>query len=79
MTVVEFGEGRAKITVDDDGQGFQPPVRSGDLVIMGKLGLAGMHERAQLLSGTLQIQSEPGEGTTVIVDIPIPPVPKDEG
>ena len=79
VTVVEFGEGRAKITVDDDGQGFEPPDRSGDLVVMGKLGLAGMHERAHLLDGTLQIQSEPGEGTTVTVDIPIPPVPKDEG
>ena len=78
VTVVEFGEGRAKITVDDDGQGFEPPDRSGDLVVMGKLGLAGMHERARLLSGTLQIQSEPGEGTTVTVDIPIPSVPKDE-
>jgi len=78
VTVVEFGEGRAKITVDDDGQGFEPPDGSGDLVVMGKLGLAGMHERARLLDGTLQIQSEPGEGTTVTVDIPIPSVPKDE-
>jgi two-component system sensor histidine kinase DegS len=76
--VVEFGAGRAKITVDDDGQGFEPPDRSGDLVVMGKLGLAGMHERARLLSGTLQIQSEPGAGTKVTVDIPIPSVPKDE-
>ena len=78
VTVVEFGAGRAKITVDDDGQGFEPPDGSGDLVVMGKLGMAGMHERARLLSGTLQIQSEPGAGTTVTVDIPIPSVPKDE-
>jgi two-component system sensor histidine kinase DegS len=77
VTVVEFGEGRAKIAVDDDGQGFRPPARSGDLVVTGKLGLAGMHERARLLGGTLQIQSEPGRGTTVTVDIPIPSGPKD--
>ncbi len=70
VTVVDFGEGRAKITVDDDGQGFKPPARTGDLVVTGKLGLAGMHERAQLLGGTLTVRSELGKGTTVAVDVP---------
>ncbi len=86
-TVVEFGEGRTRpeqsrrvrITVDDNGQGFELPDRTSDLAATGKLGLIGMHERARLLGGTLLIQSEPGGGSTVIVDIPIPPVAKDEG
>ena len=76
--VVEFGEGRVKISVDDNGQGFELPDRTGDLAATGKLGLIGMHERARLLGGTLLIQSEPGEGTTVIVDVPVPPVAKAE-
>jgi len=35
----------------------------------GKLGLAGMQERAQLLNGTVTVESEPGKGTRVIVDV----------
>jgi two-component system sensor histidine kinase DegS len=71
VTVVEFDEGRVKITVDDNGQGFELPGRTGDLATMGKLGLIGMHERAHLLDGTLTVRSEPGKGTTVTVDVPV--------
>jgi signal transduction histidine kinase len=69
-TVVAFGEGEVRITVQDNGRGFALPARTGDLVTTGKLGLAGMHERAQLLGGTLTVQSGWGEGTTVTVDVP---------
>ncbi len=78
VTTVEFGEGRVRITVDDNGQGFELPDRTGDLAATGKLGLIGMHERARLLGGTLLIQSEPDKGTKVMVDTPIPPVAKGE-
>jgi signal transduction histidine kinase len=71
ITVVEFGEDRVRITVEDNGQGFELPSRTGDLVAIGKLGLAGMHERAQLLGGTLTLQSSLDEGTTVTVDVPV--------
>jgi two-component system sensor histidine kinase DegS len=70
VITVEFGEGRARITVDDDGRGFELPGRTGDLAAMGKLGLVGMHERVQLLGGTLTVQSGLGEGTRVMVDVP---------
>ena len=79
VTTVEFGEGRVRITVDDNGQGFELPDRTGDLAATGKLGLIGMHERARLLDGTLLIESEPGRGTTVIADVAVPSVPTDEG
>jgi two-component system sensor histidine kinase DegS len=71
VTAVEFGEGRVRITVDDNGQGFELPGRTGDLATTGKLGLIGMHERAHLLDGTLTVHSEPGKGTTVTVDVPV--------
>jgi two-component system sensor histidine kinase DegS len=76
---MEFYTDRVRMTINDNGQGFRVPERTSDLVATGKLGLIGMYERARLLDGTLLIQSEPGEGTTVIVDAPIPPVPADEG
>jgi two-component system sensor histidine kinase DegS len=71
VMVVEFDEGRVRIMVEDDGQGFELPGRTGDLATTGKLGLIGMHERAHLLGGTLTVRSEPGKGTTVTVDVPV--------
>jgi two-component system sensor histidine kinase DegS len=67
---VEFGNEKIILTVKDNGKGFELPERIGDLASAGKLGLAGMQERAQLIGGTLTLQSKPGEGTTVIVEIP---------
>jgi len=69
--VVEFDEGRVRITVYDNGRGFELPGRTDDLATAGKLGLIGMHERAHLLGGTLTVRSEPGKGTTVTVDVPV--------
>jgi len=66
---VEGQSRRVRITVKDNGQGFELPGRTGDLAAMGKLGLVGMHERAQLLGGTLAVQTELGEGTTVAVEV----------
>ena len=44
----------------------------GDLPREGRLGLAGMEERARLLGGTLKVQAEPGRGTEVVVEAPLP-------
>ena len=35
------------------------------------LGLAGMRERVHLLDGTLEIESSPGRGTTLVVSVPL--------
>lgn len=57
--------------IEDDGQGFDAHA-----VLMSpheetKLGLHGMRERAELLGGQLQIESTPGQGSSVFVEIPI--------
>ena len=55
----------------DDGRGFDYEAL---LKTPGQelgLGLAGMHERAVLLDGTLDIHSVPGQGTTIEVSIPL--------
>jgi signal transduction histidine kinase len=59
------------MTVADDGKGFAPPKDISDLAVMGKLGLLGMYERARLLGGRFHIRSEPGQGTTVAVELPV--------
>ena len=69
---VGFHPDSLRVVVEDSGQGFNAPERIGDLVSSGKLGLLGMHERARLLDGTLQVHSEAGGGgTTIIADVPI--------
>jgi signal transduction histidine kinase len=61
--------GRVSLIVEDDGLGFdmkQPIERP------SRFGLVGMRERASLLGGTLDIESHPGRGTTVVARIPVP-------
>jgi DNA-binding CsgD family transcriptional regulator len=69
-TVVEFGDDSVRVSVQDDGQGFEMPARLSDLANLGRLGFVGMHERVQLLRGTLTVRSELGKGMTVIADVP---------
>ena len=67
---VEFTGDKTRITVTDDGKGFELPDKIGDLARTGKLGLTGMQERAQLVGGTLTVESRPGHGTSVTVELP---------
>ncbi len=68
---IEFGDGRTRVSITDNGVGFQQPESLGDLSRVGKLGLIGMQERVRLLGGSLTVQSDLGKGTTVIVDVPL--------
>jgi signal transduction histidine kinase len=53
--------------VEDDGVGFDPEkVRGSE-----HLGLLGLRERAEALGGTLTLESAPGAGATVVVEVPI--------
>jgi two-component system, NarL family, sensor histidine kinase DevS len=63
VDVVE-DERTVRITVRDDGAGFDPTV------VGGGFGLLGMRERVELFGGTLGITSAPGSGTTVSVVLP---------
>jgi PAS domain S-box-containing protein len=56
------------LVVEDDGIGFEADV---DMKDRG-FGLAGMRERAALVGGHVEIESAPGQGTTVLVRIDVP-------
>lgn len=71
MIKVLFRPSSVWLTIEDDGSGFDAPEQFVDLVTSGKLGLIGMHERAWILDGVLQIRSEPGKGTVVSVEAPV--------
>jgi signal transduction histidine kinase len=68
---VVFHRDRVQISIQDNGCGFDAPEQMSDLVSSGRLGLVGMYERTRTLRGTLTIQSEPDQGTVVIVDVPL--------
>jgi len=36
------------------------------------MGILGMEERVKRLGGTLRVESQPGKGTSVMADLPIP-------
>jgi signal transduction histidine kinase len=60
---------RLHVIIEDDGKGFDA-VALGEPVGRRGLGLLGMRERAAQLKGALQIDSAPGQGTRVVVDLP---------
>ncbi len=68
---VEFDESKTRITISDNGKGFKLPEKTGDLAKDGKLGLAGMQERARLVGGTLTVQSELGKGSSITIELPV--------
>jgi signal transduction histidine kinase len=59
-----------KLIVEDDGVGFDV-ARVTTSSPSEKLGLYGMRERALALGGTLTVESTPGMGTAIFVEIPL--------
>ncbi len=65
--VLERRDEVVRVIVEDDGTGFnaaEPAVRE-------RLGLYGMQERAELLGGHLAIESAPGQGASIFVEVPV--------
>ena len=58
-------------TISDDGRGFDTSAFFAPGRRSQSLGLIGMHERANLLGGALNITSTMGQGTLIAVEIPI--------
>jgi len=69
--VIEFRDARVSLSIRDNGKGCILSQRPRDLARLGKLGLAGMHERARLLGGSLTFESRPGKGTMITVEVPV--------
>jgi anti-sigma regulatory factor (Ser/Thr protein kinase) len=57
------------LTVEDDGVGFEERPRDSRAGLSG-LGLIGIRERASHLGGTAGIESAPGRGTRITVELP---------
>lgn len=68
---LQFGEDCATLCLRDNGQGFEPEslatLRAGR---EGSYGLQGVRERLELVGGSMQLESRPGEGTCLCVTVP---------
>jgi signal transduction histidine kinase len=60
-----------RLTIEDDGVGFRPGELGRSEV--PRFGLSTMRERAETIGGTFRLESIPGSGTRVLVELPTPP------
>jgi two-component system NarL family sensor kinase len=58
--------GQVRLIIQDDGRGFDP-----DQTPTDRFGLVGLNERAKLLGGSLDLQTQPGAGTRLEVSVPL--------
>ncbi|MCL4371160.1 MAG: HAMP domain-containing protein [Chloroflexi bacterium] len=76
--VLEWRAGSVVAVVEDDGVGFDVAKIMSSSQEDAQLGLHGMRERALLVGGQLELESTPGHGTTVYVEIPVEGEPSGE-
>jgi signal transduction histidine kinase len=69
--LLETRAGAIVAVVEDDGRGFEAERLARGELAENWLGLSGMRERAELLGGRLTVESTPGAGTTVFVEVPL--------
>ncbi len=74
--LLEHKNGKVAMIIEDNGIGFDTAKKTNR---RKGLGLIGMHERAALVGGTVEIESKPGHGTTIFVRIPLKQEPAGGG
>jgi signal transduction histidine kinase len=62
---------RVVLTIEDDGRGFEVEEVMGRATAAHGMGLVGMRERVASLGGRFDLQSRPGQGTRLSIEIPV--------
>lgn len=63
---IELKPSNVTVVIKDDGRGFDPAERN-----EASFGIIGMKERVNMLNGSITIQSNLGQGTSIFVQLPI--------
>jgi signal transduction histidine kinase len=63
QVAVEQRDGRLDLSIRDDGVGGADPA--------GGSGLTGLRDRVQALGGSIEVDSPPGAGTAILVELPL--------
>jgi len=58
------------VAISDNGKGFELE-QVNNSIPLGHMGLSGMKERAEMMGGNLSVSSHPGNGTLVMLTIPL--------
>jgi len=66
--IVHRNDVTVRLVIEDDGKGFDVA----EALSEQQLGLVGMRERAHLVGGSMSVESSPGRGTTIGVNVPLP-------
>ncbi len=69
--ILDATDTEARLIVEDDGKGFVWSETERASAPSMRLGLLGMRERLALLGGTLEIETSPGAGTTILIHVPL--------
>ena len=69
--VVKKRAGVVSLSVRDNGRGFESGAATSSQPLDLGYGLSGIAERVRILGGNLAIDSRPGEGTSLAVEIPL--------
>src|SRR5262245_18828712 len=75
--ILERRNDHAVLIIEDNGKGYDLNAESVPVELAKRMGLVGMRERAALIGGALEIESEPGKGTTIFARTPL--LQPDEG
>ncbi len=67
LALVETDD-QLRVVVEDEGEGFDPDLLDGHET--GGLGLVNVQERIKMIGGVLEIDTAPGEGTRVTIEVP---------
>ncbi|MFF9640670.1 sensor histidine kinase [Kitasatospora aureofaciens] len=70
---LSYMEGEVALDVFDDGAGFDPAAVAGRTGGDGGFGLPSMRARARALGGSFTVESAPGQGTALAVQLPVGP------
>jgi signal transduction histidine kinase len=68
---VSIEGGTLAVDIEDDGVGFAPEAAVPEPDSLRGIGLLGMRERIELVGGSVRVESAPGEGTRVVMSVPI--------
>jgi PAS domain S-box-containing protein len=58
------------LRIEDDGKGFDVRDRLEQASVERRMGVRSMEERVALLNGVMKIESRPGQGTRIIIEVP---------